>query len=58
MCVNFWYGEQDPLVARRWVDFAVEHLPDCTLAVWPDAEHFGLAKHWREVLQVLAPNAA
>ena len=58
MCVNFWYGEQDPLVARRWVDFAVEHLPDCTLAVWPDAGHFGLAKHWREVLQVLAPNAA
>jgi pimeloyl-ACP methyl ester carboxylesterase len=55
MRVHLWYGEQDERIARRHVDFIAGQIHDCVLSIWPDAGHFGIAKHWRQVLGALAP---
>ena len=51
--VRIWHGEQDPGVARAYVDFTVDHIPDAVLVTWSDAGHFGIVKHWNEVLAAL-----
>jgi pimeloyl-ACP methyl ester carboxylesterase len=48
--VHCWHGAQDP-----WVDLddfkrVVAAFPQSTLTVWPDGGHFGIARHWGDVL--------
>jgi len=50
MRVHLWYGEQDERIARRHVDFIAGQIHDCVLSIWPDAGHFGIAKHWGQIL--------
>jgi pimeloyl-ACP methyl ester carboxylesterase len=51
--VHLWHGEQDPRVRLVTQEFAAETIPDARLTVWPDAGHFGIAKHWRKVLETV-----
>jgi pimeloyl-ACP methyl ester carboxylesterase len=51
--VDVWHGAQDPLVDRRHVDFTVQLLPNARLTVWEDSGHFGLARHWGEILEAV-----
>lgn len=51
--VHLWHGEQDPRVRLVTQEFAAETIPDARLTVWPDAGHFGIAKHWRQVLEAV-----
>jgi pimeloyl-ACP methyl ester carboxylesterase len=55
MRVHLWYGELDERIARRHVDFIAGQIRDCVLVVWPDAGHFGIAKHWGQILGELLP---
>ena len=51
--VHLWHGEQDSrmrLVTRK---FAAETIPDAQLTIWPDAGHLGIAKYWRQILEVV-----
>jgi pimeloyl-ACP methyl ester carboxylesterase len=51
--VHLWHGAQDPIVERRHVDFAVQTLPNARLTVWNDSGHFGVARHWGEILEAV-----
>jgi pimeloyl-ACP methyl ester carboxylesterase len=53
MRVHLWHGEQDPEVPRPHIDFTARQIPDCVLITWPDAGHFGAAKHWDQILGTL-----
>ena len=52
--VHVWHGAQDPLVERRHVDFTVETLPGARLTVWNDSGHFGLVRHWGQILEAIS----
>lgn len=47
--VRLWHGAQDTRgePAFRYLSAT---LPDCRAGVWPDAGHYGILRHWREVL--------
>jgi pimeloyl-ACP methyl ester carboxylesterase len=47
--VYVWYGEQDTVVERRYIDLLVETLPHAHLTLWPDSGH-GPDHHWDDVL--------
>jgi pimeloyl-ACP methyl ester carboxylesterase len=49
--VHLWHGAQDPEVDLDAFTEVAGGLPEGRLTVWPDAGHFGPAKHWSEVLQ-------
>lgn len=51
--VHVWHGEQDSRVSQAHVDFITNKIRDCTAINWPDAGHFGIAKHWGEILETL-----
>ena len=53
MPVHLWHGAQDPRVPLATQEFAAETIPDARFAIWPDAGHFGAAKHWSEVLEAV-----
>ena len=48
--VDVFHGAQDPGVDLAGAERVAASLPNATLTVWPDAGHFGPAKHWDEVL--------
>ena len=48
--VHLWHGEQDARVPLVTQEFAAETIPDARLTIWPDAGHFGIAKHWSQIL--------
>jgi pimeloyl-ACP methyl ester carboxylesterase len=52
--VSVWHGAQDPIVERRHVDFIAQTLPNGRLTVWDDSGHFGIARHWGDVLEAVA----
>ena len=52
--VHVWHGDQDPRVAREHVDFTVNRIPECSLVRWADCGHFGVVKHWDEILAALS----
>lgn len=54
MRVHVWHGDQDRGVARVHVDFTVRRIPQCTLLTWADCGHFGVVKHWDEILAALS----
>jgi pimeloyl-ACP methyl ester carboxylesterase len=51
--VHLWHGAQDPIVERRHIDFAAQTLPKAQLTVWPDSGHFGVARHWGDILEAV-----
>jgi pimeloyl-ACP methyl ester carboxylesterase len=51
--VDLWHGAQDPRVTMESQEFLVRTIPDARLTVWPDVGHFGIAKHWPEVLEAV-----
>ena len=53
MRVHFWHGAEDPRVPQKHVAFTVDRIPDCVLTTWPGVGHFGIAKHWSQVLAAL-----
>jgi pimeloyl-ACP methyl ester carboxylesterase len=53
MEVHVWHGEQDPIVERRHAEFIANTLPNGRLIVWEDSGHFGIARHWDEILQAV-----
>lgn len=58
MRVHLWYGEQDSRFSgtgRELIDFVAARIPDCHVIRWPDAGHLGIAKHWHEILDTVAP---
>ena len=52
--VHVWHGDQDRGVARAHVDFTVKRIPECTLVRWADSGHFGVVRHWDEILAALS----
>jgi pimeloyl-ACP methyl ester carboxylesterase len=48
--VHLWHGGQDTWVDRNDFERVAAEIPHSTLTVWPDAGHFGIAKHWSDVL--------
>ena len=53
MRVHLWHGEHDGRVPNAHVDFTARRIHDCVLTTWRDAGHFGLFKHWDEILATL-----
>lgn len=51
--VHLWHGAQDPIVERRHIDFLAQTLPTCRLTVWDDSGHFGVVRHWGEILDAV-----
>jgi pimeloyl-ACP methyl ester carboxylesterase len=51
--VRLWHGAQD---TRAEPDFRhlARHLPGCRPVIWPHDGHYGVVRHWREVLEELA----
>ncbi len=50
MPVRLWHGAQDRSVPQAEFERAAAAFPQGHLTVWPDAGHFGTAKHWGDVL--------
>jgi pimeloyl-ACP methyl ester carboxylesterase len=48
--VHMWHGGQDSWVQLADCERVVAAIPHAALTVWPDAGHFGPAKHWADVL--------
>jgi pimeloyl-ACP methyl ester carboxylesterase len=51
--LHLWHGAQDPIVERRHVDFVAQMLPNARLTVWNDSGHFGVPRHWDEILEAV-----
>ncbi len=56
MRVHLWHGEQDPRVPRSHFEFTARRIPNCVVSTWSDAGHWGIAKHWDQVLAALSPS--
>ena len=50
--IRVWHGAQDTR-ARRDFEHLAAMLPGCVPAVWPDDGHYGVLRHWAEVLATL-----
>ena len=48
--VHLWYGGQDSGEGLADFERVAAAIPGSTLTVWPDAGHFGVCKHWGDVL--------
>jgi pimeloyl-ACP methyl ester carboxylesterase len=48
--VDLWLGAQDVKVDRTAFEAVVRGLSDASFTLWPDAGHFGPARHWADVL--------
>jgi pimeloyl-ACP methyl ester carboxylesterase len=51
--VHVWHGAQDPIVERRHIDFIAKTLPNARRTDWDDSGHFGIARHWGEILEAV-----
>jgi pimeloyl-ACP methyl ester carboxylesterase len=51
--VSIWCGGQDPRV--RHMEFQSKAIRNSSLTIWPDSGHLGVAKHWNEILEAVAP---
>ncbi|HYU56678.1 MAG TPA: alpha/beta hydrolase, partial [Actinomycetota bacterium] len=47
--IRIWHGAQDTR-ARPDFEHLAAALPGCVPAVWPDDGHYGVLRHWGEVL--------
>jgi pimeloyl-ACP methyl ester carboxylesterase len=47
--VRLWHGDQDTRGEPAFRSLAAT-LPGCAAEVWPDAGHYGVLRHWPEVL--------
>ncbi|MBV8950949.1 MAG: alpha/beta hydrolase [Actinobacteria bacterium] len=50
---RLWHGEQDTRGAAD-AAYLARALPACRAATWPDAGHFAVVTHWRDVLHAAA----
>src|SRR6266542_4927984 len=53
--VLLFHGEQDAGQPREHLDFWIRTIRCAEVRVWPDAGHQGISRHWREVLESVAP---
>jgi pimeloyl-ACP methyl ester carboxylesterase len=53
--VYLWHGELDLLIPLAAAEFLASRIPNCKVVIWPDEGHIGIARHWDEILTVLAP---
>jgi pimeloyl-ACP methyl ester carboxylesterase len=51
LAVALWHGGQDSSVGFADFERVAARIPNGVLTVWPDAGHFGIAKHWDAVLR-------
>jgi pimeloyl-ACP methyl ester carboxylesterase len=52
--IRVWHGAQDTRAQPDFEHLAVT-LPRCAVAVWPHDGHYGVLRHWAEVLGSLSP---
>ncbi len=53
--VLLFHGEQDAGQPREHLDFWIRTIRCAEVRVWPDAGRQGISRHWREVLESVAP---
>jgi hypothetical protein len=51
--VRIWHGAHDTRAAPDFEYLAVT-LPDARPTVWPAEGHYGVLRHWDEVLQTVS----
>lgn len=52
--VHVWHGAQDVRAEPTFRSLAAT-LPACRPTIWPHAGHYGVVRHWPEVLAALTP---
>lgn len=52
--VRLWHGAQDTRGEAAF-GYLAATLAGCNAVTWPDAGHYGVLRHWREVLGACAP---
>jgi pimeloyl-ACP methyl ester carboxylesterase len=52
--VQVWHGAQDTR-AEPSFRYLTATLPACRTVIWPHEGHYGVVRHWREVLAPLVP---
>jgi pimeloyl-ACP methyl ester carboxylesterase len=52
--VHVWHGAQD-VRAEPTFRYLTATLPACRPTIWPHAGHYGVVRHWPEVLAALVP---
>jgi len=53
--VHLWHGELDLVIPRAAAEFLAARIPNCMVTIWPSEGHIAIARHWDEILTVLAP---